>query len=321
MFVQIYCKKVKQSLCRTILFNYFSTKLNNMSTYSIADLEKLSGIKAHTLRIWEKRYNIVEPNRTDTNIRFYNDLQLRKILNVSFLINQGFKISKVAKLDETNLAIKVNESSSVSSSHESFINDFIVSALTFDAKLFNKTFDIIFSKFGLSETYESVIIPSLHKIGSLWSSGDLYPSQEHFISNLIKQKFYHILEEKKAVKKIDKTALLFLPPWENHDFALIYADILLQERGVSVCSIGKAFSKESIYECIEKTQPDYIFTTIIVGHKVTEIQEFCDQINLRKKNSKFLLGGNMNLLKLVNTRAQLFNTCKEFESYVKFQIN
>ena len=292
-----------------------------MSIYSIADLEKLSGIKAHTLRIWEKRYNIVEPNRTDTNIRFYNDYQLRKILNVSFLINQGFKISKIAKLDESKLAIKVNESSSVSDSHESYINDFIISGLTFEVKLFKTTFDNVISKFGLSETYESIIIPSLNKIGSLWSSGDLYPSQEHFISNLIKQKFYHILEEKKANIKINKTALLFLPPWENHDFALIYADILLQERGVKVCSIGKAFSKESVYQCIEKTQPDYIFTTFIVGHKVSEIQEFCNQINLRKNNAKFLLGGNMNLLKLVSTKAQLFNSCKEFESYVKFQIN
>ena len=169
-----------------------------MSIYSIADLEKLSGIKAHTLRIWEKRYNIVEPNRTDTNIRFYNDYQLRKILNVSFLINQGFKISKIAKLDESKLAIKVNESSSVSASHESYINDFIISALTFDAKLFNKTFDNVISKFGLSETYESIIIPSLNKIGSLWSSGDLYPSQEHFISNLIKQKVLSHFRRKKS---------------------------------------------------------------------------------------------------------------------------
>jgi methanogenic corrinoid protein MtbC1 len=219
------------------------------------------------------------------------------------------------------LALKVIESSSVSISHESYINDFIISALTFDAELFNNTFDKVISKFGLSETYESVIIPSLNKIGSLWSSGDLYPSQEHFISNLIKQKFYHILEEKKDSNKINKTALLFLPPWENHDFALIYADIILQERGLNVCNIGKAFSKESVYECIEKTQSDYIFSTIIVGHKVSEIQEFCDQINLRKKNANFLLGGNMNLLKLVNTKAHLFNSCKEFENYVKFKIN
>ena len=292
-----------------------------MSIYSIADLEKLSGIKAHTLRIWEKRYNIVEPNRTDTNIRFYNDDQLRKILNVSFLINQGFKISKIAKLDTTNLALKVKESSSFSTSHESYINDLIVSSLTFDSELFNKSFDEVINKLGLSITYESIIIPSLNKVGSLWSAGDLFPAQEHFLSNLIKQKLYHILEERRSKTNIGKTILLFSPPWESHDFALIYADILLQERGVNVCNIGRAFSKEIIYECIENTKPDYIFTTIIVGHKVTEIQELCDRINSCKKNSKFLLGGNMNLLKLVNSNAHLFNSCKEFETYVKFQIN
>ena len=291
-----------------------------MSVYSIADLEKLSGIKAHTLRIWEKRYNIVEPNRTDTNIRFYNDNQLRKILNVSFLINQGYKISKLAKLDPTNLSIKVKENSIISTTYESYVNDIIVSALTFDTKLFNIAYDDVIDKVGLYDTYESIIIPSLNKIGSLWTSGDLYPAQEHFLSNLIKQKLYHILEERKSEVTIDKTILLFLPPWENHDFALIYADILLQENGVNVINIGRSISKDSIYECIEKLKPDYLFTTVIVGHKVTEIQEFCDGINAHNKTGKFLLGGNMDLLRLVNSQANIFNTCAEFVTYVKTQI-
>ena len=289
--------------------------------YSIADLEKLSGIKAHTLRIWEKRYNIVEPNRTDTNIRFYNDNQLRKILNISFLINNGFKISKLAKLDSLNLSIKVKESSTISTNYESFVNDIIVSALTFDTELFNKTFDDIIKKIGLTKTYESIIIPCLNKIGSLWSSGDLYPAQEHFLSNLIKQKLYHILEDRKSEITIDKTILLFLPPWENHDFALIYADVLLQERGINVVNIGRSVSIDSIYECIEKTNPDYIFTTVIVGHKVSEIQEFCDGINAKNKRGKFLLGGNIELLKLVNSGANVFSTCSEFETYIQTQIN
>jgi DNA-binding transcriptional MerR regulator len=292
-----------------------------MSIYSIADLEKLSGIKAHTLRIWEKRYNIVEPNRTDTNIRFYNDTQLKRILNVSFLINQGFKISKLAKLDPADLSIKVKESSKVSNNYDLFVNDFILSSLTFDSELFNKSFDEAILKIGLSRTYEAIIIPSLIKIGYLWSSGDLYPAQEHFLSNLIKQKFYHILEERKAKISIDKKILLFLPPWESHDFALIYADILLHEIGINVINIGRSISKTSIYESIEKINPDYIFSTVIVGHKVSEIQELCDGINSRKKSGKFLLAGNMNLLKLVNSHANVFNTCLEFETFVKTQIN
>ena len=291
-----------------------------MSVYSIADLEKLSGIKAHTLRIWEKRYNIVEPNRTDTNIRFYNDVQLKKILNISFLINQGFKISKLAILNAENLANKVKENSAVSSSYESHINNMIISSLTFDGPLFNSTFEKAITSLGLSKTYESIIIPSLNKIGSLWSSGELFPAQEHFLSNLIKQKLYAILDNVTPDTQISKSILLFLPPWESHDFALLYADILFKQRGLNVINTGRSISEDSIYECIEKIKPDYLFTTVIVGHKVTEIQEFCDGISSHNSNGKFLLAGNINLLKLVSTKATIFNSCSEFEMYINTQI-
>ena len=291
-----------------------------MSVYSIADLEKLSGIKAHTLRIWEKRYNIVEPNRTDTNIRFYDDIQLKKILNISFLVNQGFKISKLAILSAENLANKVKENSAISSSYESLINNMIISSLTFDAPLFNITFEKAITSLGLSKTYESIIIPSLNKIGSLWSSGELFPAQEHFLSNLIKQKLYAILDNVTPDTQISKSILLFLPPWESHDFALLYSDILFKQRGLNVINTGRSISKDSIYECIEKIKPDYLFTTVIVGHKVTEIQEFFDGISKHNSNGKFLIGGNINLLKLVRTKATIFNSCSEFEMYINTQI-
>ncbi|MEC8604208.1 MAG: MerR family transcriptional regulator, partial [Bacteroidota bacterium] len=132
-----------------------------MSVYSIADLEKLSGVKAHTIRIWEKRYNIVEPNRTDSNIRFYDDFQLKRILNISFLIRHGLKISKIAKLDNQDIELKVREKSVVSSDSELFINDIIVSTLTFDKDLFESTFARSLKVFGFDQMYESVLIPSL----------------------------------------------------------------------------------------------------------------------------------------------------------------
>jgi DNA-binding transcriptional MerR regulator len=292
-----------------------------MSKYSIADLEKLSGIKAHTIRIWEKRYNIVEPNRSDTNIRFYNDRQLRKILNISFLINNGFKISKLAKLENTDIELKVKESSKVSTHFESSINDIVLSALTFNKELFSQTFDSVVSNNGLSITYEKVIIPCLNKIGSLWSSGDLFPAQEHFLSNLIKQKFYNLLENSNTQNNNNgKTVLLFLPPWESHEFCLIYSEVVLERLGYSVINIGSSISIDSIYECINKLQPDYLFSTLIVGHKVTEIQKFCDGVNFHNKNGKFLMAGNINLLKLVNSQAKVFSQCSDFEMYFENQI-
>ena len=288
-----------------------------MSVYSIADLEKLSGVKAHTIRIWEKRYNIVEPNRTDSNIRFYDDFQLKRILNISFLIRQGLKISKIAKLNNEDIESKVREKSAVSSDSELFINDIIVSTLTFDKELFESTFAKSLKVFGFENFYEKVIIPSLNKIGYLWSSGELFPAQEHFLSNLLKQKLYAMLDSTSPQIKSDKTVLLFLPPWESHDFALIFSDIVLQSLGFNVINIGKSISTESIYECIKKIQPDFLFTTVIVGHKVNEIQSFCDGITNHNHNGMLTIAGNVDLLKLVRVKGKVFSGCTEFKNYYK----
>ena len=141
-----------------------------MQTYSIADLEKLSGIKSHTIRIWEKRYNIVSPERSDTNIRAYNDDQLKKILNISFLINNGLKISKIASLSLDELSSKVISLTSNSASFEAQINDFVICSLQFDEPLFNRTYDSLRQDYSLSFVYENVFIPTLRRIGALWSS-------------------------------------------------------------------------------------------------------------------------------------------------------
>ncbi|MBH19413.1 MAG: hypothetical protein CL851_03210, partial [Crocinitomicaceae bacterium] len=209
-----------------------------MQTYSIADLEKLSGIKSHTIRIWEKRYNIVSPERTNTNIRAYNDDQLKKILNISFLINNGLKISKIASLSLDELSTKVISLTSSTDSFEAQINDFVICSLQFDEPLFEKTYNSLRKNHTLSYIYENIFIPTLRRIGALWSSGELFPAQEHFLSNLIKQKFYHAIEDAKSTIKRGKKAYLFLPPWEDHDFALLYSNMVLKENGFDVVNVG-----------------------------------------------------------------------------------
>jgi DNA-binding transcriptional MerR regulator len=138
-----------------------------MQTYSIADLEKLSGIKSHTIRIWEKRYNIVSPERTDTNIRAYNDDQLKKILNISFLINNGLKISKIASLSLDELSSKVISLTSSTDSFEAQINDFVICSLQFDEPLFENTYNGLRKNHSLSYIYENIFIPTLRRIGAL----------------------------------------------------------------------------------------------------------------------------------------------------------
>lgn len=285
-----------------------------MQNYSIADLEKLSGIKSHTIRIWEKRYNIVSPDRSETNIRAYNDDQLKKILNVSFLINNGMKISKVASLSVTEMSEKVIKLTSVSEGFESQINDFVICSLQFDESLFEKTYNKLREKFELAFIYENIFIPSLVRIGALWSSGELFPAQEHFFSNLIKLKFCHAIEEVPTSISTNKKAFLFLPPWEDHDFALLYANMLLKQVGFDVVNVGKTISVSSIEQCIRKINPDILFTTFIVGQKVTILQDFCDALK-RCTNAKLFYAGNPDLLRLVRTHGKVFYKLQEFDNF------
>lgn len=285
-----------------------------MQTYSIADLEKLSGIKSHTIRIWEKRYNIVSPERTDTNIRAYNDDQLKKILNISFLINNGLKISKIASLSLDELSTKVISLTSSTDSFEAQINDFVICSLQFDEPLFDKTYNSLRKNHTLSYIYENIFIPTLRRIGALWSSGELFPAQEHFLSNLIKQKFYHAIEEAESTIKRGKKAYLFLPPWEDHDFALLYSNMVLKENGFDVVNVGKTISFESILQCVDKIKPDILFTTFIVGQKVTLLQKFCDDL-YKHSNTKLFFAGNPELLRLVNTHGKVFYSLNEFDRF------
>ena len=285
-----------------------------MQTYSIADLEKLSGIKSHTIRIWEKRYNIVSPERTDTNIRAYNDDQLKKILNISFLINNGLKISKIASLSLDELSTKVISLTSSTDSFEAQINDFVICSLQFDEPLFDKTYNSLRKNHTLSYIYENIFIPTLRRIGALWSSGELFPAQEHFLSNLIKQKFYHAIEEAETTIKRGKKAYLFLPPWEDHDFALLYSNMVLKENGFDVVNVGKTISFESILQCVDKIKPDILFTTFIVGQKVTLLQKFCDDL-YSHSNTKLFFAGNPELLRLVNTHGKVFYSLDEFDRF------
>jgi DNA-binding transcriptional MerR regulator len=285
-----------------------------MQTYSIADLEKLSGIKSHTIRIWEKRYSIVSPERSDTNIRAYNDDQLKKILNISFLINNGLKISKIASLSVDELSEKVIHLTSNCEGFEAQINDFVICSLQFDEPLFEKTYNSLIKKHSLAFIYENIFIATLRRIGALWSSGELFPSQEHFLSNLIKQKFYNAIEVANTTVKVNKSAYLFLPPWEDHDFALLYANMVLKESGFDVVNVGKTISFDSILQCIEKIKPDLLFTTFIVGQKVTILQKFCDDLKANS-NCKLFYAGNPDLLRLVNTNGKVFYSLQEFDKF------
>ena len=288
-----------------------------MSTYSIADLEKLSGIKSHTIRIWEKRYDLLIPKRTLTNIRCYDDEQLRKILNVSLLIENGLKISKIAKLNSDEINKKIDGISTSNLGYKSIINKLILDSLEFNESNFEELISELILKIGFSETYKNILIPLLNKLGVLWTIGDIYPANEHFLSNLINKKMYASIDSVNTDLSLNKKVLLFTPPWEDHNFCLLYAEYIFRKSGYSAINIGQAISINSLRSCIKKINPDIICTSLIVGHKEAKMQAFADELWKIKNNATILIGGNMSLLKLIRTNAKKYYDIESFEKAIQ----
>ncbi|MFZ0489461.1 MAG: MerR family transcriptional regulator [Salegentibacter sp.] len=192
--------------------------------FSIKDLENLSGIKAHTIRIWEKRYNVLSPERTSTNIRTYDNSDLQKILNISFLNENGYKISRISKLDEEEIN-KMVRSITTSSSHQNrALNNLKIAMLDFNEDLFEKTYKELSATRSFREIFQEVFLPFLEQIGLLWQTDTIKPIHEHFIVDLIKQKVYLNLAQAKEEKKPEGEELyvLFLPQNEIHDIGILY---------------------------------------------------------------------------------------------------
>ncbi len=233
-----------------------------MATYSIKDLERLSGIKAHTIRIWEKRYNLVTPKRTETNIRFYDDEDIRKILNIAFLNKHGYRISQIAQLDDNEIISKITDISEEDNDSDSLIDNLVISMIELDERKFDKILSTAILKSGFEKTVLDTIYPFFQKIGVLWQTGAINPAQEHFISNLVRQKLIvaidGVLEENIPDSK---RFILFLPEGELHEIGLLFYFYLLKKRGHSVIYLGQSVPFEDLATVIEIRPCDYLLTS------------------------------------------------------------
>jgi DNA-binding transcriptional MerR regulator len=231
--------------------------------YSIKDLERISGIKAHTIRIWEKRYNIVEPERTGSNIRYYCDSDLKRILNISVLINNGLKISKIARLSDREINQKIMDLNSIQSPGQGLqIESLIVSMIDMDEIKFEQVLNNSIINMGFEDTLFKVIYPLLNKIGILWQIGTITPSHEHFISNLVRQKLFSAIDNL-ALERMNgyKTFLLVLPQWELHDIGLLVYNYLIRKKGHKTVFLGQGVPLDDVVTIKEHTKPDVIITS------------------------------------------------------------
>ncbi|MFN5030675.1 MAG: MerR family transcriptional regulator [Flavobacteriia bacterium] len=231
-----------------------------MAEYKIKDLEALTGIKAHTIRIWEKRYNLISPERTDTLIRTYTDEDLTNLLSVALLNKNGIKISKIVDMGKEQISKKVWDlkfSKNENSSQEKLI----LALIELDEDLFRNTLQSLIDSVGLEETFASHLIPFLDRIGIMWIVGTIHPAQEHFISNLIRQKVISEIDKLSVPNNDIKPVMLYLPEHEWHEISLLYYQYILRRNGINTVYLGQSLPYDSLLLTIEKLAPRALVTS------------------------------------------------------------
>jgi DNA-binding transcriptional MerR regulator len=227
--------------------------------YSIKDLETLSKIKSHTIRIWEKRYSMLSPARTDTNIRYYTNEDLKKILNISFLNHRGIKISKIAGMSEEEIIRKVQELQSASGEHDDIIEQAITAMLELDEQRLVRVLQQQMDRLGMETVVEQIIFPFLKRIGLMWQTGTINPAQEHFVSNIIRQKLISATDALPTISiKGRAPILLMLPESELHELSLLYYNYALRAHQYPTIYLGQAVPLETLHRVLDITQPKAI---------------------------------------------------------------
>ena len=273
-----------------------------MAVYSIKELENLSGIKAHTIRIWEKRYSLIEPHRTNTNIRYYTDNELKKILNVAVLNRHGIKISSIAKLTDLELREEIIRASATSDSNDTLIDSMVLSMIDLDEYKLEAMIDKSINKIGFKSTVTDVLYPFLDKVGILWQSGDVYPAQEHFVSFLIRQK---ILSATDHISNIfnpnGKKFLLLLPEGEWHEIALLFAQYLIKEANHEVIYLGQSVPYSDVLAIGAAKRLDFILFSSSISHTGFKLGRYLEDLGGAFPDKKILYCAN-NRGELTNER-------------------
>ena len=262
-----------------------------MGKYSIKELERLSGIKAHTLRIWEKRYNIIEPERTDTNIRFYSDDDLKKIINISVLNSHGIKISKIVGLSAHEVSIQVEALSELKNKTEIPIDQLVVAMLDLDEEHFEGILAKYVKRYGFEKTITGIIYPFLEKIGVLWLAGSVTPAHEHFITNLIRQKLISTIATLLIPPRNSHSAILFLPEGEMHELGLLFLHYITRSKGFRTYYLGQSLPHEELKKIYDTHRPQIIITSLTSTPTPGKLEDYLKLLSQDFSRSTILVSG------------------------------
>ncbi|MFS4467458.1 MerR family transcriptional regulator [Maribacter sp. 2210JD10-5] len=256
--------------------------MNNVKkNFSIRDLENLSGIKAHTIRIWEKRYSLLSPERTNTNIRTYSLQSLQKLLNVTLLYHNGHKISKIAKIPEKDIPLVVREIVAKKSHKNHAINAFKLAMVNFDQTIFFNTYNSLLNESSFREVFKETFIPLLNELGLLWQTDTISPAHEHFITSLIKQKILLNTEKLQHQRptKTDKIFVAFLPENEIHEIGLLYLNYEIVLRGYKCIYLGQTIPMENLMDVMKYFENIYFLSYFTVVPEKDRINKYMQEFD------------------------------------------
>lgn len=264
-----------------------------MDNFTIKDLENLSGIKAHTIRIWEQRYRFLKPKRTDTNIRYYSNEELKTVLNISLLNKYGFKISHIDKMTPQQIRERITSIGDAKAQKEKEVNDLLHRMIDLDIAGFEKLIDSHMMAKGVERTITQIIFSFLERTGVLWQTGHINPAHEHLASNIIRQKLIVAIDACHVPVKKKKTAMLFLPEGEHHELGILYITYLLKKTGVAVIYPGANLPiADATYVALLK-KPDIIFMHLTNPAGLPSFAGLLKKIQSSFKGIRVIISGAM----------------------------
>jgi len=264
-----------------------------MSSYTIKDLEKISGIKAHTIRIWEQRYQFLQPQRTETNIRTYSGDELKTILNVSLLNKYGFKISHIDKMSAEQMEDKILSLNQIDAQRERVVNALIKEMVSLNMANFERQMDTYIGQKGIEKTIIEIIFPFMERVGILWVTNHINPAQEHLATNVIRQKIILGIEKLPPVLNYSKRIVLFMPEGEYHEIGLLYVHFLLKQRGFYIDYLGANVPMVDLKYLSEFHKVDYLYCHLTSPARNFKINKFFDQLAEVSKIIPIVISGQL----------------------------
>ncbi|MET3114352.1 DNA-binding transcriptional MerR regulator/methylmalonyl-CoA mutase cobalamin-binding subunit [Pedobacter sp. CG_S7] len=290
--------------------------------YSISDLEKLSGIQAHTIRIWEQRYQALQPLRSAGNTRHYEDSQLKRLLNIVSLSESGLKISQICALSDEDMKGLIQKdievTSAITEQFEPHISQLIISGLAYDEVAIDQLLSNCIKQYGLADTYKKIIYPLLLRLGLLWQKDSICPAQEHFLSSLIRQKLFAAIDTLPPAINAKATWLLFLPEGEEHDIGLLFAKYLLRNFGEKVIYLGSHVPMSSLIGALKENKVDHLLFFMTQARLTTDAQKYLNSLAEQFPTIQIHLSGSSKLITDLNMPKQVtwFKNIETLESFI-----